>query len=181
MENAKMLIILALTGACIGAPNPQGFLGLLVGELLGGYGESSEESQEYNYPSYGSYPNQGFYPNQGYYPNYGGYPNQGNYQNYGSYPNQGAALGGFGKPGLGGGIGAAPGSIGNLGLGGGSGTAAGIGTGTANQNGVSATGVGFANAQNGGLSMANGQGQASNLFGFGPQASGTGNGVSIGK
>ena len=52
----------------------------------------------------------------------------------------------------------------------------GIGTGTANQNGVSATGVGFANAQNGGLSIANGQGQASNLFGFGPQASGTGNG-----
>ena len=57
----------------------------------------------------------------------------------------------------------------------------GIGTGEASQNGVSATGTGIANAQNGGFSISNGQGQASNLFGQGPQASGTGNGISVGK
>ena len=57
----------------------------------------------------------------------------------------------------------------------------GIGTGNASQNGVSATGAGISSAQNGGLSISTGQGQASNLFGQGPQASGTGNGISLGK
>ena len=61
-----------------------------------------------------------------------------------------------------------------------SGTGGGIGTGNANLFGASATGVGFANAQNGGFATGNGQGSA---FGglFGQQAQGTGNGFGFGK
>merc|ERR1712137_1063682 len=103
---------------------------------------------------YRRYGNRGYggYGNQG----YGGYGNQG-YGNRPYYPSQQ-----YTNPAA-------------------SGNGAGFGTGNAGPNGVSATGVAIASAQNGGSSFSSGNGFASSNPFSGYNAGGTGNSQSFGK